>query len=73
MLTNEQLERFFGQLPEKYSVLAEVMLYGAGLVKEITTLKVRNINFTDELLTIEKSSAKNKGNTTGSSTTDSSN
>ena len=60
VLTNEQLERFFGQLPEKYSVLAEVMLYSAGRVKEITTLKVRNINFTDGLLTIEKSTMKTK-------------
>ena len=60
VLTNAQLERFFGQLSEKYSVLAEVMLYSAGRVKEITTLKVRNINFTDGLLTIEKSTTKTK-------------
>ena len=60
VLTSQQLERFFGQLPEKYSVLAEVMLYSAGRVKEITTLKVRNINFTDGILTIEKSTTKTK-------------
>lgn len=58
--TNEQLERFIGQLPEKYSLLAEVMLYCAERVKEITALKVRNIDFTNGLVTIEKSTTKTK-------------
>lgn len=60
LLTERQLERVFGQLPEKYSVLAEVMFFSAGRVQEITTLRVRNINFKDGLLTIEKSSTKTK-------------
>ena len=60
LLTDQQLERVFGQLPEKYSVLAEVMFFSAGRVQEITTLRVRNINFKDGLLTIEKSSTKTK-------------
>ena len=60
MLTQEQLELFLGQLPEKYSVLAEVMYFTAGRVKEICTLKVRSINFQDGLLTIEKASTKTK-------------
>ncbi len=60
LLTDEQLERVLGQLPEKYSVLAEVMFFSAGRVQEITTLRVRNINFRDGLLTIEKSSTKTK-------------
>ena len=60
VLTQEQLELFLGQLPEKYSVLAEVMYFTAGRVKEICTLKVRSINFQDGLLTIEKASTKTK-------------
>lgn len=60
VLSQKDLERFFGQLPEKYSVLAELMYYSAGRVKEITTLRVSNINFNDGLLTIEKSSTKTK-------------
>ena len=60
VLNKSQLERVFGQLPEKYSVLAETMYFSAGRVKEITTLRVRNLNFKDGLLTIEKSSTKTK-------------
>ena len=60
VLNQQQLERFIGQLPQKYSVLAEVMYFTAGRVKEICTLRVRSINFNDGLLTIEKSSTKTK-------------
>ena len=60
VLSKQQLERVMGQLPEKYSLLAEVMYWSSGRVKEITTLRVRNINFTDCLLTIEKASTKTK-------------
>ena len=60
VLTQDQLERFFGQLPEKYSLLAELMYFSAGRVKEISTLRVRNINFIDALVTIEKASTKTK-------------
>ena len=49
-----------GNLPEKYSLLAEVMYFSAGRVKEIASLKVRNLNIKDSLLTIEKSSTKTK-------------
>lgn len=60
VLTKKQLESFLGNLPEKYSLLAEVMYYSAGRVKEIASLKVRNINLKESLLTIEKSSTKTK-------------
>jgi integrase/recombinase XerD len=36
------------------------MYFSAGRVKEITTIKVRNLNFKDGTLTIEKSSTKTK-------------
>jgi integrase/recombinase XerD len=60
LLTQKQLEFFFGQLPEKYSLLSQVMYFTAGRVKEITSIRVRNINVVEGLLTIEKSSTKTK-------------
>jgi len=36
------------------------MYFSSGRVKEITTIKVRNLNLKDETLTIEKSSTKTK-------------
>ncbi len=59
-LTRSQIERFCASLPEKYSLIAELMYFSAGRVQEITTIKVRNINTTDGLLTLEKSSTKTK-------------
>lgn len=60
VLTPQQLETFFANLPIKYGLLAELMYLSAGRVKEISTLKVRNINFNDGSITIEKSSTKTK-------------
>lgn len=60
LLTKPQLEMFLANLPVKYSLLAELMYFTAGRVNEITTLRVRNINIKDALLTIEKSSTKTK-------------
>jgi integrase/recombinase XerD len=59
-LTESQIESFCSNLPIKYSLLAELMYFSAGRVKEITTIKVRNLNFQDGTLTIEKSSTKTK-------------
>ena len=59
-LTEDQIESFCSNLPIKYSLLAELMYFSAGRVKEITTIKVRNLNFVDGTLTIEKSSTKTK-------------
>lgn len=60
LLTKQQLELFLANLPVKYSLLAELMYFTAGRVNEITTLRVRNINIKDALLTIEKASTKTK-------------
>ena len=60
LLTKQQLELFLANLPVKYSLLAEIMYFTAGRVNEITTLRVRNINIKDALLTIEKASTKTK-------------
>lgn len=60
LLSQQQMEQFLSNLPVKYGLLAQLMYFSAGRVKEITTLKVRNINIKDELLTIEKSSTKTK-------------
>ena len=46
--------------PVKYALLAELMYFTAGRVNEITTLRVRNINNKDTLLTIKKASTKTK-------------
>ena len=59
-LTKHQVEIFCANLPEKYSLLAELLYYSAGRVKEITTIRVRNINFKDGMVTLEKSSTKTK-------------
>ena len=59
-LTEEQIELFCSNLPFKYSLLAELLYFSAGRVKEITTIRVRNLNFRDGTLTIEKSSTKTK-------------
>ena len=56
----------FASLPEKYSLLAEILYFSAGRVSEVTNLKVDNINFTDGLATFEKSSTKSLGMTTES-------
>lgn len=59
-LTQKQIEYFSSNLPIKYSLLSELMYFSAGRVKEITTIRVRNLNFKDGTLTIEKSSTKTK-------------
>ena len=59
-LTKHQVEIFCSNLPQKYSLLAELLYYSAGRVKEITTIRVRNINFKDGMVTLEKSSTKTK-------------
>lgn len=59
-MTEHQIEIFCSNLPIKYSLLAELMYFSAGRVKEITTIRVRNLNFKDGTLTIEKSSTKTK-------------
>lgn len=59
-LTQSQLELFCSNLPQKYSLLAELMYFSAGRVSEIRTIRVRNLNFKDGLLTLEKSSTKTK-------------
>jgi len=60
LLTQKQLEYFFGQLPEKYSLLAQVMYFSAGRVREVASIRCRNINVVAGLLTIEKSITKTK-------------
>ena len=60
VITKEQLQLVSKGLPEKYSLLAEMLYFSAGRLREITTLKVRNINFKEGLLVIEKSSTKTK-------------
>ena len=60
VLSQHQLEIFLANLPVKYALLAELLYVSAGRGNEITTLRVRNIDIKDELLTIEKSSTKTK-------------
>jgi len=60
VLNRKQLEIIFASMPEKYSLLAEILYYSAGRVSEVTNLKVSNINFNDGLVTFEKSSTKTK-------------
>ena len=60
LLSKNQMEVFLANLPVKYALIADLMYFSAGRVNEITTLRVRNINIKDELLTIEKSSTKTK-------------
>lgn len=60
VITKSQLEKFCSNLPVKYSLLAETLYFTAGRVKEISTLRVRNINFKDGMVLIEKSSTKTK-------------
>ena len=60
VLNKRQMEMVFASLPEKYSLLAEILYFSAGRVSEVTNLKVNNINFTDGLVTFEKSSTKTK-------------
>ena len=59
-LSKDQIESFCSNLPVKYSLLADLMYFTAGRVKEVTTLRVRNINWIDGSITIEKSSTKTK-------------
>ena len=58
ILTEEQLRQLNEYLPEKYSLLAEVMLWVCGRVYETSTIKVRNINFKEETIVLEKSTTK---------------
>ena len=57
ILTEEQLRQLNEYLPEKYSLLAEVMLWVCGRVYETSTIKVRNINFKEETIILEKESS----------------
>ena len=60
ILSNKQLQQLNDYLPEKYSLLTEVMLWGAGRVTECASIKVRNINFKEETIVLEKSTTKMK-------------
>ena len=60
VISKHQLQLVSKGLPDKYSLLAEMLYFSAGRLREITTLKVRNINFQEELVVIEKSSTKTK-------------
>ncbi len=59
-LSKPQLERFLSNLPVKYALLAETMYFLASRVGESTSIRVRNININDRLITLEKSSTKCK-------------
>ena len=58
LLSKQQLEILVASLPEKYSLLAELLYFSAGRVSEVTSIKVRNLNLTDGLVTFEKSTTK---------------
>ena len=60
ILTHQQLKQLYDYLPEKYSLLAEVMLWGAGRVNECASIKVRNINIKEHTIVLEKSTTKMK-------------
>ena len=60
LLSKDQLEMLVATLPEKYSLLAELLYFSAGRVSEVTNIKVRNLNLTDGLVTFEKSTTKTK-------------
>ena len=60
ILSNKQLQQLNDYLPEKYSLLTEVMLWGAGRVTECASIKVRNINFKEETIVLEKITTKMK-------------
>jgi len=60
LLSKQQLEMLVASLPEKYSLLAELLYFSAGRVSEVTSIKVRNLNLTDGLVTFEKSTTKTK-------------
>ena len=60
IITQQQLKKVCNSLPEKYSLLAECLYFTSNRVKEMATIKVRNINFREGLLTIEKNSTKTK-------------
>ena len=59
-LSQTQIETLVSNLPLKYGLLAELLYYSAGRVKEITTTRVRNLNFKEGMITLEKSSTKTK-------------
>ena len=59
-LTKPQLDGFLSHLPEKYALLAQTMYFLAGRVGETTSIRVRNINHQEGLITLEKSSTKCK-------------
>ena len=60
LLSKDQLEILVASLPEKYSLLSELLYFSAGRVSEVTNIKVRNLNLTDGLVTFEKSTTKTK-------------
>ena len=60
IITKQQLKKASTSLPEKYSLLAKCLYFTSKRVKEMATIKFRNINFREGLLTIEKNSSKTK-------------
>ena len=60
VISQKQLEKVCNTLPETYSLLAECLYFTSNRVREMATIKVRNLNFRQGLLTIEKSSTKTK-------------
>ena len=59
-LSEKQISQLLDYLPEKYSLLAEVLFWSAGRVTEVSNIKVKNINFKEETLILEKSTTKMK-------------
>ena len=60
ILSQGQLKQLVDYLPEKYSLLLEVMLWGAGRVTECSSIKVSNLNIQEGTLVLEKASTKTK-------------
>ena len=63
ILSSKQLQQLNEYLPEKYSLLAEVLLWSAGRVYETSTIKVRNINFKEETIVLETKNAQKASST----------
>ena len=59
-LSEKQISQLLDYLPEKYSLLAEILFWSAGRVTEVSNIKVKNINFREETLILEKSTTKMK-------------
>ena len=60
VLSAEERELIFRELPEKYRLIAETLYWSAGRIREVLTIRVRNLVPDREMVVLERQTTKTK-------------